>query len=554
MIPTSPFRYHDPVWCQRNLQIVDKGGRRIPLRYNGPQRRLCRILQEEVAKGKPVRLICLKARQEGVSTFWESVGYCRTVREPGLRGLVLSHDPEGTANLYMMYRTYYEYDPGKLDTAALNMKGLRFAHGGQVLVQTAAKRFAGSGQTYQFVHFSEQAKWPFPSETSLSVLQSVGNLPNTMVLNESTAYGAGNYFHEQWKAASRGESEWRAVFLPWWEHDEYCLPAEEELEDLGKDPTYNVYEGQEGDLASRFGLLPGQLAWRRWCIRANCGGSAYLFDQEYPAAPEDAFLAGGTPRFDVRVLQKWYQACAETPPLFIGRTELRLEERSPTTETIGDEGGWLRVWDWPRPGEKFVLFGDCAGENPEGDHNAAAVLRTSSLPWKQVATLHGLRGADLYGRALANVGYLYGKGAGYLPVLGWEVNGVGEAMQSHLRHWYPEEFCYHRLPIDRMVKRPGERIGWYTGRITRHNMIEDLDAAIRDETLEVPDEDTLLELLSFQRVPGPRNGEHKPGAKDDRVFALGGCLQIAGYSQAQEYEHYDPSRHKRASGPAVVEA
>jgi len=548
---SSPYYYHDPIWCERHLCIYDKQGRRRPLRYNGAQWKLSGVLQEEIRKKRPVRLIALKARQQGVSTWWESVGYSRTVREPGLRGLVLSHDPEGTGNLYMMYRNYYENDPEQLPTLSLNMTGIRFAHGGQVLIQTAAKRFAGSGQTYQFVHFSEQAKWPFPQETSLSVLQSVANIPNTMVLNESTAYGAGNHFHTEWEAAIKGESEWRPVFLAWWEHREYRLPLDRvEMGDIGRHEAYNVYDGQETDLIERFGLLMEQLAWRRWCIRANCGGNVLLFMQEYPSSPEEAFLSGGAPRFDVRVLQSWYSTAAD--PLFIGRTELRLEQKLPTTDLLKDDNGWLRIWDYPESTARYVIFGDCAGCDSEGDHNAAVVLRVSGLPWKLVATVHGMRGADLYARALANVGHLY---AGReLPTLGWEVNGVGEAMQSHLRHWYPEERCYHRIPIDKMTRRPQQRIGWYTGHITRHNLIEDLDAAIRDETVEVQDEDTILELLSFQRVPGNRNGEHKPGAKDDRVFALGGALQIAGYSQAGEYEHYDPVRHRQSSGPVSVEA
>jgi len=544
--------WHNPGWCEAHLRIL--AGRASPpqivrLRYNSAQCRLNSILTEELLRGVPVRLMILKARQEGVSTWVESIIYSRLRRMPNLMALILSHDPTGTANLYGMFRRFYENDPGAPRTQHMHQQGLSFEtpHNSQVTIQTAAKKFAGTGQTIQMAHLSEVAKWPFPNETMLSLMQAMPRTPGSFAVIESTAYGAGGYFHEQWQAAIAGDSGWQAVFLPWHIHTEYRMdPATVDLEGIGKAERYNLYEGEENDLRAQHGCDDWQLAWRRWCIDNNCGGDVLLFHQEYPTSPEESFLSGGTPRFSLRTLQEWYGSSAD--PVFVGATPLIIDGRTASLELLPDGGGWLKIWEMPRGGHVYVVGADCAGTDPRGDHNAGCVLDKTEVPWRQVATIHGIRGADLYARALANVGYLYNE-----ALLAIEVNGVGEAVQSHLRHWYPERSIYHRLPIDRAVRLPGDRIGWYTGHITRQNLIEGLDAAIRDQTIAVPDEETVLELINFHRVPGLRNGEAKPGTHDDRVFALGIAIQAAGYKVSGEYGNFDEGRHVKAAAPSALE-
>jgi len=546
--------YVDTVWQEAHLRIL--AGREEPprvhlLRFNSAQRRLNAVVREEFRKKRPIRLIICKARQEGVSTWVEALIYARCRLVPDQSGVILSHDPEGTANLYSMYQRYLDHDEAHPPTRFSSMKGLTFAppHNSQVVVQTAAKRFAGTGQTHQMAHLSELAKWAFPEETMLSLMQAIPDIPESLVIIESTAYGAGGYFHEQWEAAVAGESGWRPVFLPWYIHAEYCLdlPArdlDEALEDFGTHDRYNFYPGEEDDLVARFALTRGQLAWRRRAIDIKCGGDVLFFRQEYPATSEESFITSGSPRFAMRTLQTWYDNAIE--PSFVGSMPLDISKREADIRLLEGEGDWLKIWGEIDTTHRHVLFADCAGSNPGGDHNTATVMDISSRPWKLVATIWGLRGADIYARAIANVGHLFGT-----CLVGVEVNGIGEACQSHLRHWYPERALYHRLPIDRAVRKPGDRIGFYTGHITRHNLIEDLDSAIRDETIEIPDMDTILELLAFQRLPGPRNGEARPGSKDDRVFALGGCLQIASYSAAGEYQQYREERHKQSTPPMM---
>jgi hypothetical protein len=551
--------WYSPFWCQKTLKIL--AGRAdnpslVPLRYNSAQRRMNNVVMEEVMAQRAVRIICLKMRQEaGISTWCESLIYSRLRRFPDLAATVISHDPTGTGNLYSMFQRFQSNDPGAPQTKHQHQQGLSFdePHNSQVVIQTAAKKFAGSGSTINMLHISELAKWPFPKDTMLSLMMALSNSVSSFAMIESTAWGAGGDFHERWNDAEQDPNklrpgQWRGVFIPWHEGDN-CLrdPDTVDMADFGVDDRYNFYEHEEDELMKRFDLTMWHMAWRRFTIDDKCGGDVILFHQENPSTPEEAFISGGTPRFAMRVLQEWYRDAED--PDFVGETALVLEPRTLSMDLTPDGAGWLRIWYPFEEGHRYVIGADCAGSEPGGDENAAAILDVTGPKRRLAATIHGIRGADLYARALANVGYIYGE-----ATIAVEVNGVGEAVQSHLRHFYPERSLYHRVQIDRATRRPGVRIGWYTGHITRQNIIEDLDAAVRDETLEILDEDTVLEFLNFQRVPGARNGEHKLGSHDDRVFGVGIAIQAADYTAAGEYPDYDAERHLRPGPPMAIEA
>lgn len=125
----------------------------------------------------------------------------------------------------------------------------------------------------------------------LGIMQTVPNDPSTMVVIESTANGY-DHFKELWDGAENGTNEWIPVFLPWYLEKGYRMAV----------PPGTEWTEEERQLQRDFGLDEEQLQWRRWCIRANCGGSVEEFRQEYPNTPAEAFLLSGTPFFDNQAL------------------------------------------------------------------------------------------------------------------------------------------------------------------------------------------------------------------------------------------------------------
>ena len=99
-------------FCERNLLIRDKYSNQLIPFYsvlNWEQKELVRMVSEDLAHGRPVRYIILKARQLGMSTLIEAMGYWWTSTHRFSTTVIIAHEKEATKNLYEMFRRYYEY-------------------------------------------------------------------------------------------------------------------------------------------------------------------------------------------------------------------------------------------------------------------------------------------------------------------------------------------------------------------------------------------------------------------------------------------------------------
>lgn len=550
---------HDPEYVQEHLRIrVKKGGRPVKITYNFVQRDLERILQRLLDEGTPIRLMILKARQMGVSTWVESLIYDWICRQAYVSALIVSNNSPGSEHLYKMFKCFYEFDPKPRPTDFSHQKGLVFSdpHGSQVLVQTAGSTYAGTSQTNQLVHLSELAKWPDPETTVLSIMQGVPDEPLTAAVMESTAAGSGDWWNEQWdKAVSAGPtSEWLPLFYPWYVHVEYQRAVDTvDMSHIGTNKRYNLIPNEETDLLALTHAHVGdnpehpvkvtmeQLAWRRATIDGKCGGDVLLFHQENPASPEQAFISSGKPKYDVANLQKMLKACKD--PIAQGTfatLEGYVREKPQLLEQDGQPD--VKIWKWPMPKHRYGIAADCKGESMSGDFHAGNVVDFSVRPREVVATLHGEWDSDTYASLLAQIAMLYNGG-----LLAIEINGVGLAVQNRASRLYHN--FYHRLQQGKEQQFPTERVGWQTSpHTTRPEIIETLGEHIRDEYILCWDRPTIMEFLSFQTVPGQRMAEHKPGAKDDRVISLGINLCTGNYTAVGEIRGYNPDDHSKPSG------
>lgn len=103
----------------------------------------------------------------------------------------------------------------------------------------------------------------------------------TEVWLESTVTEPKTFFHEACIKAIKGTSPFQFVFVPWFWNGAYRAPDT----DMHGAVRGGARDQDEADLAARFGLDAGQLAWRRVKI-SEIGPDA--FRHEYPASPEDA--------------------------------------------------------------------------------------------------------------------------------------------------------------------------------------------------------------------------------------------------------------------------
>lgn len=269
-------------YASKCLQIRTKAGAISPLVLNKAQLYLHERAEEQRRiKGK-VRIIGLKGRQQGFSTYVEGRLYWRVSHSKGVRAFILTHEDEATKNLFEMANRYHEHCPSlvKPSTGAANANELNF----DVLdsgykVGTARTKGTGRSSTLQFFHGSEVAHWANADDHVSGVLQAVADLPGTEVFLESTANGVGNFFHQAWQQAEAGESDYEAVFIPWFWQQEYRREG-----DFHASPEERAY----GDF---YKLDDQQLAWRRAKIVELKSG--LLFKQEYPATAAEAFQVTG---------------------------------------------------------------------------------------------------------------------------------------------------------------------------------------------------------------------------------------------------------------------
>lgn len=271
-------------YASKCLKIRTKGGTVAPLILNEPQKYLHNRLEEQRRKTGRVRAIILKGRQQGCSTYVGARYYWQTTHRKGCRTFILTHEQDATDNLFEMVTRYHEHTPDlvKPVTSAANAKELTFSKlDSGYRVGTAGTKGVGRSQTLQRFHGSEAAFWPFADTHASGVLQAVPDMPDTEVILESTANGVGGFFHEQWQQAEAGQSEYQAIFIPWFWTPEY-------RRDPGDD---FVLDGDEVAYADAYRLDDAQMAWRRAKIIEL--KDAWLFMQEYPATSAEAFQVSG---------------------------------------------------------------------------------------------------------------------------------------------------------------------------------------------------------------------------------------------------------------------
>ncbi len=284
---TGRLRTDLPYFAEHSLKLRPKSGPLEPFVFNPAQRRLHGIIEQQKAKTGKVRVVVLKARQLGVSTYVAARLYHKTIHNPGLRTIIIGHERRASSNLFQIVRRFHDHLPEdiKPSVGTSNAEELIFDRlDSGYVVSVATGEGAGRSATAQCLHASEAAFWSALPIQMASLLQTVPGLADTEIIIESTANGY-NDFQMLWRKAESGESEFLPIFLPWFSDPGY----REELP-----PDFET-DGDESKLAELYDLDEKQLAWRR--MKISQLGSAQYFLQEYPSNAQEAFVSSSFDSF-----------------------------------------------------------------------------------------------------------------------------------------------------------------------------------------------------------------------------------------------------------------
>ena len=156
-----------PHYAGKALKIRTKEGKIEPLRLNRAQLKLHNAIEQQIQETGKARILVLKARQTGFSTYVGGRYFWRVTHGKGRRVFILTHKDDATANLFGMAKRYYDHCPHQVrpELRASNARELDFARlDSGYRVGTAKADGVGRSDTIQYFHGSEVAFWFRASE------------------------------------------------------------------------------------------------------------------------------------------------------------------------------------------------------------------------------------------------------------------------------------------------------------------------------------------------------------------------------------------------------
>lgn len=500
------------LFIEQFVKIKDKKGEVIPLKFNVPQEKFYEAIKRQAKENKPIRLIVLKARQEGISTATEGIIFTNIINSSNKQAGIITHKDDATENLYKMTRLMYNNMPENFrpQTQYSNAKELVFNNdkgtglNSSIRCMTAGSSGVGRSYTFHYLHISEYAFWPGKKHETLSgLLATVPDLPGTMVIIESTANGYED-FKDRWDKAVAGESDFVPVFIGWNEMPEYKR-------------EYDGFEftEEEKELQLIYNLTNEQIAWRRHKINSECNGDIEIFKQEYPICPEEAFLGTGSCIFDKPKLINRLEQIKDKKPLKQGYFEYKKNDLTISNiEWIDDNKGCIEIYEEPKENYPYVLPGDTAGLG--SDEFCGDVI--NNITCEQAASLTIATDEDLYADQMYCLGKYYNN-----ALIGIENNYSTYPTKMLWNMNYTNQY---QREIDNSIKiKMQDKIGWLTTVATRPVLLAVLTEFIRENVDKINNPKTIRQCLTFVKKQNGKK-EAETGYHDDRVMTLGIGLMI----------------------------
>lgn len=534
------------------LSVVPmSGGKAVPFKLNPGQILCTETLKSELAKGSFVRLIVLKSRRQGISTWSEAVMYWLASCFENHTTLVLAHDKDTSEELFRIAQGFHDTDRRhaidlmpKLQESS--KQAIRFGNpdkkkrhtdpglNSSMLVETAEGRGVGRGLTLMGYHWAEVA-YTMKQGVSAGLNIACSKVPGSVGIWESTANGVGDAFERNWQEAVRGNNDFKPIFLPW-NIDPNCRrPLSRHEYDHWK------FRPGEEQIAKDYNLDFEQLKFRRItiaspeCLQAGIPPED-VFRQEYPLSPEEAFLKRGKNFFlisSLMELEKSEKGAQEpkynaiiTSPLDPSELMARADAHA-ILPKIEEKGyGPLTVWEEPVPMEDYVIGADPAtGTN--NDPSVAVILKRSSL--EQVAKFVTRQmDPDEFGVACALLGWWYNE-----ALVAIERQGPGTAANKslrklhYLRCWYDRDVININIPVKNYM-------GWNTNSSTRRPMLDRLEEAIRTKEVAIRSQRFYEEARTFIMMEPSVKTQTTltakpmaaPGFNDDEIMSMAIALQV----------------------------
>lgn len=369
------------LWRLNNLYtIIDKDGNKIPFVMNWAQHRVYAAWLEHP------RLIILKSRQQGISTFWLIFFFDEALFTENLNIGLMAQGNEEASTLLERVKTAWDAFPLEVkhflqvDIEKDNTKEYSFTNESTIFIRTSFR-----SATLQGLHISEFGKIAnkYPErakETNKGTLQAI-KAGNTLAI-ESTAEGK-NMFKFKWDNAIACKGKYapkdlKPVFLSWLDDpDCYSLIDEE--------PTEKQTEYFE-ELEIELGRQITQQQRNFWIMQyRELGDDIY---QEYPSTPDEAFLAAKDGTYYAKQMKKHiYQRSRIVKGLYDANLEVEV-----TTDLGRDDFFVLGFWQEWR-GQQRLIHEYC--NSGEGIEHYVEYMKSTGYAIKRTILPHDVKVVEL---------------------------------------------------------------------------------------------------------------------------------------------------------------
>lgn len=544
------MRHDFEYWAVNCVKIRHKvTGARVEFVLNRPQRRVLGVFEECRVKGRPLRAIMLKARQWGGSTLVQMYfAWIQCVHRKNWNSLICAHVRNSAANIRGMYsqmlhdypREWWEgeekpeFRPFEGSATTREIAGRSC----NVTLTSSYGQDSSRGLDIQLAHMSEVAYWRdtdqnTPRDFVRAVCGGIVGVPLSAIVLESTANGTGNFFHSEWLRAVAGESDKRAIFVPWHEIEMYSLKLERSVEEfVGEMDDYQWGLWEKG-------LTLEQINWYRHTRKSYASHRDMM--AEYPTTDVEAFSVTGSGIFDSAVIDRMMSGTrgGERGEL-IGRRESG-EDALRGLHFVADGCGKLEVWAKPATGyisaNRYIASVDVGGRTRGADYSVISVLDRFS-PLGRPAIVAQWRGHvdhDLLGWRAAALARWYGN-----ALLVVESNSLESGREGESRYILEElsrvySNIYTRRVRDSVNYGFERRLGFHTNQSTKSMIIASLISAVRDDRYFEPSADAVRELAVYEQKENGGYGA-KRGHHDDIVMTRAMGLYVAGTLGEKEEE------------------
>lgn len=484
-------------YIEKNLKVAteDDPPLIVPFRLN-PVQRIYHEKKEavETPRTSGKRILTLKSRRMGVTTFEQGVSFAKIKTQSGSRCVTVAQSEDAVVTIFEMVKLFHKEDPNFIrpshdSSTTLAYAALRSKFSVSTAKGTAIKR----GDTLHRVHGSEVAFWDLNDRAAENLIASLDKAANKgEMVFETTANGPSGLFYNLWQDAINYRDRWRAVFLGWYADARNSIPISEKE----RDGIIETLDDDEVFLVTQCGCNPNQLAWRREQM-GSTEKSRRIFKQEYPALSEEAFISTGFCFFDAKVIEERLKQC-----------------KAPIYESDG-----LAIWKRPEEGRRYIVAADTSEGNAGSDPSPIGILDWET--GEQCLRLNWCVKPHTLGKKCVELAREY-NGA----IIAIECNNTGHsALNTVMNQEMYYNVYYHEDEV-RETSKTSQTPGWRTDGKSKPVLLGDLETALEKNQMVVNDRMFLEQCRSFRETNGVSKAKKGEGHHGDLVITWGIAWQV----------------------------